>query len=119
MLLENVRQYCLSKNGSNECLPFGNDTLVFKVNIKIFCLLSLVSPFFINLKAAPIKVIELIEEFAEIKPGYHMNKKHWITVDLNGKIPDKFIYDLIDQSYNLVYQGLTGKQKKGIEKIDN
>ncbi|MCB9248615.1 MAG: MmcQ/YjbR family DNA-binding protein [Ignavibacteriales bacterium] len=116
MEIEDLRKHCLAKIGANESLPFGEDTLVFKVAEKMFCLLSLVPPFAISLKAEPIKVIELREEFEEIKPGYHMNKKHWITVDLEGSLPKKFIFNLVDESYDLVYKKLTKKQKSEVDK---
>ncbi|MBK8944459.1 MAG: MmcQ/YjbR family DNA-binding protein [Ignavibacteriae bacterium] len=116
MELEKLREYCLTKNGVKEDFPFDNETLVFKVGSKMFCLVSLESPLRINLKCEPEDVINLIEEHEEILPGYHMNKKYWITIKLNGKLGNKFIFKLIDDSYNLVFEKLPKKERDLIEK---
>ncbi len=109
MSVEEVRKYCLVKNGVSESFPFDEQTLVFKIANKMFCLLSIFPPFSINLKGDPDKIIELKEEHEEIKPGFHMNKKHWITIGLEGNLDKNFIESLIDDSYNLVSKGLTQK----------
>ena len=116
MDLEIIREYCLKKSGVTESLPFNDDTLVFKVISKIFCLANLNPPYSINLKCDPETAIELREKYESVKPGYHMNKKHWNTVELDGNISDEEIYSWIDGSYDLVSQSLTGKEKKLLQK---
>lgn len=96
-----------------ESFPFDNDTLVFKVAGKMFALASLEKhPLTVNLKCDPEKALELREQFEEIKPGYHMNKQHWNTVTTEGKLGYNFICELIDNSYNLIVQSLSKKQKQ-------
>lgn len=112
MNVENVREYCLKKKAVTESFPFDDTTLVFKVVDKIFALLSLDYPHSINLKCDPQKAIELREYYDEIKPGYHMNKTHWNTVELTGTLNDKLIKELIDHSYDLVAFKLPKKIKE-------
>ena len=104
MDIDTIREYCLVKPGKvKEDMPFGEDTLVFRVQGKIFILISLMArPLSINLKCDPEKAIELRERYDSIRPGYHMNKKHWNTVVLDGKIPTKEVLAMIDHSYALV-----------------
>lgn len=113
MDLEQARIYCLNKAGTEEGLPFGPDALVFKVAGKMFALIGLGnSPSSINLKCDPDQAIELREKYAEVTPGYHMNKNHWNTVLLEGSIPDSEILQMIDHSYNLVVAGLPAKVRQ-------
>jgi len=104
MDIEQLREYVLQKPSVTEGFPFGEDTLVFKVNEKIFLLTGLdSSPLQFNVKCDPDKAIELREEFPEnILPGYHMNKKHWNTVVVDGTVPNKLLKEMIDCSYALV-----------------
>lgn len=104
MNAEDIREYVLKKNNVTEGFPFGEDTLVFKVNAKIFALVSLsASPLQFNVKCDPDKAIELREEYPEnILPGYHMNKKHWNTIIADGRLPKKLILEMLDDSYKLV-----------------
>jgi len=102
MDLESLRDYCISKKGASESFPFGDDTLVFKASSKIFALVNLDGEPSINLKCDPDFALELRERYASVIPGYHMNKKHWNTVILDGTIPDKEIFSWIDHSYELV-----------------
>ncbi|OSZ81372.1 MmcQ-like protein [Chitinophagaceae bacterium IBVUCB2] len=103
MDIESLRQYCLSKPGVEETLPFGPDTLVFKVAGKIFLLTGLDSEELrFNVKCDPDKAIELREEFPCVLPGYHMNKKHWNTVVVDGSVSTKQLKEWIDDSYDLV-----------------
>jgi predicted DNA-binding protein (MmcQ/YjbR family) len=102
MNIEILREYCLSKKDVTEGLPFGDDTLVFKRNEKIFVLANLDGDLSINLKCDPALALELREKYESVIPGYHMNKKHWNTVFADGTIPDKEIFEWIDYSYNLV-----------------
>jgi predicted DNA-binding protein (MmcQ/YjbR family) len=107
MNIEIIREYCIAKKDAEECFPFGDDTLVLKVNGKIFALVNLDGDLSINLKCTPSLALELREKYRSVVPGYHMNKKHWNTVYVDGTIPDKNIFEMIDHSYNLV----AGKKK--------
>ncbi|MDT0688100.1 MmcQ/YjbR family DNA-binding protein [Autumnicola psychrophila] len=120
MDIEIFRNYCLAKKAVTEELPFGPDSLVFKVMGRMFALASLNDvPLRINLKCDPEKAIELREEHEEtILPGYHMNKKHWNSLILDGRLRPEIIFDLTDHSYNLVVAGLTGKQRKELENLE-
>lgn len=106
MNVETLREYCLAKPGVTEGLPFGEDTLVFKVGDKIFLLTGLDKPISFNVKCDPDRAIELREKFSEIIPGYHMNKKHWNTVYYNGSLSESFLKEIIDHSYELVFNSL-------------
>ena len=100
---EEFREYCLAKPRVTEAMPFGEDTLVFKVAGKIFALLSLDAvPPRANLKCDPDRALELRDRYEQVLPGYHMNKKHWNTVTLDGEIPARTIAEMIDYSYDLV-----------------
>ena len=104
MNVEELREYVLQKPGVTEGFPFGEDTLVFKVKDKVFLLIGLdASPLQFNVKCDPDKAIELREEFpGAILPGYHMNKKHWNTVIVEGTLSKKQLKEMIDHSYTLV-----------------
>lgn len=115
MDLEKIREYCLSKLGVTECFPFDQQTLVFKVGGKMFALIDVEIPESINVKCDPEKAIELRERYPAILPGYHMNKKHWNTVQLNQGLSDQLILSFLNESYQLVYQSLTKKQRSEIE----
>jgi predicted DNA-binding protein (MmcQ/YjbR family) len=112
MDLETIRIYCLEKEWKiAEEFPFGEEVLVFKVCGKIFLLANLTShPTTLNLKCEPERAIELRERHAAVQPGYHMNKKHWNTVTLDGSIPDKEVLAMIDHSYELVVRMLPKRQ---------
>ena len=111
MDIEEIRAYCLTKNGTEESFPFDNTTLVVKVGGKIFILISLEGDISMNLKCDPEKAIELRESNPAIIPGWHMNKKHWNTVIMDGSVSKKLILEMIDHSYDLIYQSLPGKQR--------
>jgi predicted DNA-binding protein (MmcQ/YjbR family) len=100
--LESFRDHCLKKKGATEEFPFGVDTLVFKVNGKMFALTDIESFERINLKSLPEDAAQLREQYPAVQPGYHMNKKHWNTVIMDGSVPDKLVKEWIDQSYSLV-----------------
>lgn len=102
MDIESLRDYCISLKGVEESFPFGEDTLVFKANKKIFALVNLDGDLSINLKCDPALALELRERHSSVIPGYHMNKKHWNTVHIDGTIPDKDIFSWINHSYELV-----------------
>jgi predicted DNA-binding protein (MmcQ/YjbR family) len=100
--IEILREYCLNKSEATEGFPFGEETLVFKIHGKIFALVNIVGDLSVNLKCDPDLAVELREQYPAVIPGYHMNKKHWNTVNLDGSIPDKEIFNWIDFSYDLV-----------------
>ena len=89
-----------------EGLPFGEDTLVFKVGEKLFLLTSISDPTSFNVKCDPERAVELREEHSEVIPGYHMNKKHWNTVHTDGNLTRRQLCEMIDQSYELVFNSL-------------
>ena len=102
MDIETLRDYCISKKDSKESFPFGVDTLVFKVKEKIFALVNLDGNLSINLKCDPAFAIDLRERYSSVTPGYHMNKKHWNSILLDGSIPDREVFSWIDHSYDLI-----------------
>lgn len=102
MDIEILRDYCIAKKEATESFPFGEDTLVFKVKGKIFALANLDGEPSVNLKCDPAFALELRERYPSVTPGYHMNKKHWNTVILDGSVPDKEVFSWIDHSYKLV-----------------
>ena len=109
MNIEELRDYCLAKPYVTESFPFDEVTLVFKVAGKMFALTGLEKiPPSVNLKCDPEKSLELQEIYDSVKPGYHMNKKHWITVSFLD-LKTSFLHELIDHSYDLVVKSLTKK----------
>ena len=117
-MLESIYEYCRGKAFAEEGFPFDQNTLVFKVSGKIFILLSLeATPLQINLKCNPLRAIELRENHSSVIPGYHMNKKHWNTVILDGSISNSLIFDMINHSYELVVNGLSKTQKEAIQSV--
>lgn len=113
MNIEEFREYCLFKKYVTECFPFDEVTLVFKVANKMFALSGLEHhPSTVNLKCNPEKSIELRAEYPEIIAGFHMSKKHWNTITIEGNIPNKMIVELIDHSYDLVVKGMTKRRQK-------
>lgn len=115
--IEEFREFCLAKKGVTEELPFGPDTLVYKVAGKIFALTSLDTEVFkVSLKCEPNFAIELREQFEYIVGGYHLNKKHWNTV--NGDVsPTKQLMELTNHSYEIVVEGLPKKIKLELESL--
>ncbi len=112
MNIEEIRDYCLAKYGAEESMPFGDDTVVFKVGGKMFALLGL-GMIILNLKCDPERSLLLREEYNSIREGYHMNKRLWNTLHLNeGRLPNKLIIELIDHSYNLVKASLPKKMRE-------
>lgn len=109
MNIEELRDYCIAKVGVTEELPFGPDTLVFKVAGKVFLLVGLdqVGDLSFNVKCDPDYAIELRDHHeATVMPGYHMNKKHWNTVFINRELSDQKLFSLVDHSYELVFRAL-------------
>ena len=109
MNLEELRDYCLQKPGTSEGLPFGDDTLVFKVGGKMFLLAGISAGISFNVKCDSELAIELRERYTEVKPGYHMNKKMWNTVFMDGILTNKHLLEMIDHSYELVFSSLPKK----------
>ena len=117
MHIEELREYCLSKQGATEEMPFGPETVVFKVGGKVFLLVGLdqIDDVSFNVKCDPEHAVSLREEFEHtVIPGYHMNKKHWNTVYCNRQLNDRRLQELIDHSYALVFQSLPRSVKEGI-----
>jgi predicted DNA-binding protein (MmcQ/YjbR family) len=123
--MKNIKQYVLSKPFSTESFPFGEGVSVFKVNNKLFALLSLGKPdlqqvdkpvyWWLNLKCDPQEAVMLRDIFPAVIPGYHMNKLHWNTVILDGSIPVGEIERMIDNSFNLVVGNLPKQQQRAIQ----
>ncbi|MBC8111020.1 MAG: MmcQ/YjbR family DNA-binding protein [Verrucomicrobia bacterium] len=115
MNLETLRQYCLTKEGASEDMPFDDNILCFRVLNKIFALTDFTSnPTSVNLKCDPEKVILLREQYNCVIPGYHMNKKHWNTVILDDSVTDTLVQRWIDDSYILVVKTLSKSQKQNL-----
>ena len=118
MELEKLRAYLLNKKCAIEDFPFGPEVMVFKVMGKMFALVALEeSPQRINLKCDPDLAMHFRAMYEAVKPGYHMNKKHWNTITLNGSIHDKEIFMMIDDSYNLVVKGLNKADREKLRGI--
>ena len=107
MTLEKLRAYSLSLPATDESMPFDDNTLVFKVGGKMFALIDITDSKSVNLKCDPNKIIDLQERFCGVLPGYHMNKKHWITVLLNEDVSDTLVMEWIRDSYFLVFNKLS------------
>jgi len=102
MNIEELRDFCLSLPGVTEHFPFDETTLVFKVNGKMFALTDLEGPLSVNLKCDPELALELREHYPAVRPGYHMNKQHWNTVDIDGSVSDSLLREWIMISYKLI-----------------
>jgi len=121
MNIQQLYEFCLSKKGVTEHFPFNDDALVFKVGGKMFCLTSLKewekgTPT-LNLKCDPEKALELRAEYQAIRPGYHMSKIHWNTIDFNSDVSDKRMCEFITDSYDLVFKSLTKKVQDEIQNL--
>lgn len=111
MDIETVREYCLQKKGTKECLPFDDTSLVIKVMDKMFILICLDGDNRICLKCDPERAIELREHYHAIEGAYHFNKKYWIQIALNSDVNETLIKELIDHSYHEVIKKFTRKLK--------
>lgn len=112
MNLAQFQEYCLALPGVTEEFPFGEETLVYKVAGKMFALSSLENFETVNLKCDPEEAVELRERYEGVTPGYHMNKKHWNTVDVHSGIPNKLLLEWIRKSYDLVVASLPKKERE-------
>jgi predicted DNA-binding protein (MmcQ/YjbR family) len=108
------RDYCLKKSGATEDTPFDENTLCFKIGGKIFAIIDIVDFQSVNLKCDPERAVELREQFEGIQPGYHMNKKHWNTVLINGSVSDKLILELVDHSFDLVLNSFSKAKRDNL-----
>jgi len=111
MNIEELRNYCLTHKGATEALPFDNRTLVFSVKGKMFCATDIEDFELINIKCEPEEAILLREMYADVIPGFHMNKKHWNSIITAGSLPNQLIEKWITDSYNLVVAGMPKKHR--------
>lgn len=115
MNLEQFRNYCLSKKAATEDLPFDETTLAFRIGNKIFAITDLERlPFRVNLKCDPERAVEMRERYDCVTPGYHMNKKHWNSIEPDSDLPDEILIELIDHSYDLVFSSLKKSERDRI-----
>jgi predicted DNA-binding protein (MmcQ/YjbR family) len=118
MNIEEITDHCLGKKGVTEEFPFNEETLVFKVMGKMFVFISLERiPLQVNLKCDPELVGELREKYSAVQPGYHMNKKHWNTIMIDGSLKRNLILKWIDHSYDLVVAGLKKADREKLLKM--
>ncbi len=117
MNIEEFRDLCNSFEGVTEGYPFDDKTLAFKVMGKIFALTDVDEFDSINLKCDPVKAATLRDLYPEVKPGYHMNKRHWNTIDPHGYLSDVLIKEWIKDSYDLVVESLPRKDQRKVEKM--
>jgi len=116
MDFKQLQTYLLSKPGVIEERPFGPDTLVYKVMGKMYALVGEdTSPLRLNLKCDPDEALALRDMYTAVTPGYHMNKKHWNSVYLDGSLPEAEIRRMVDNSYNLVVQGLKKAEREALQ----
>lgn len=118
MNIEEFREFCIGMKGVTEELPFDENTLVFKVMGKMFALTGMDNFVSVNVKCDPEKAIELREEYNAVKPGYHMNKKHWNTIEVNSDMADQELRDWVLHSYDLVVAKLPKKTREELRSIE-
>jgi predicted DNA-binding protein (MmcQ/YjbR family) len=108
-----LRAWCLQQPGAIEDFPFGPETSVFKVSGKMFALSQLDrSPLAVSLKCEPELAVALRDSYPAIRPGYHLNKRHWNTLTLDGTLPDQFVRELIEDSYDLIVSALPKRTRE-------
>lgn len=112
MNIEDVQAYCVSLPHATEDMPFGDEWVTFRVGGKVFCLAYIVGEPFVNLKCDPDEALDIREAFSAVTPAYHMNKRLWNTVKLDGTVSDSMIRAWIKKSYTLVAKGLTRKKRE-------
>jgi predicted DNA-binding protein (MmcQ/YjbR family) len=112
---DELRRWCLARPGATEEFPFGPEVSVFKVAGKIFALSGLSSrPLEVSVKCDPELAVDLRNTYAAIRPGYHLNKRHWNTITLDGSLPDETVVQLLEDSYDLVVAGLPRVKRKAL-----
>ena len=117
MNIEELRNYCISKRGVTESFPFDETTLVFKVMNKMFLLTDIENDLSMNVKCDPEKAVQLREQYSCVLPGYHMSKKHWNTVNIDGSLSDNLIKEWIDDSYNLIVNKMPKKIQEELKSL--
>lgn len=117
MTIDALQAYCALKPGVSWDAPFGPETLVFRVAGKIFAIAPLDHFVTINLKCDPERAVELRERHEGIIPGWHMNKRHWNTVDVTGSVPHRLLLELIDHSYELVRETLPKMVRESLKVV--
>lgn len=118
MDIETFRNYCLGRFAATEDMPFDNETLVFRIGQKMFALVNVERFDSVNLKCDPERALELRERYAGIQPGWHMNKKHWNTVQLFSDVPDSLLLELVDHSYALVRASLPKALRQELDALE-
>ncbi len=117
---DDARQYLLGQGEAYEDFPFGPDVAVMKVLNKMFATLAMEDGLArMNLKCDPDEAVILRDIFPAVLPGYHMNKRHWNTVLLDGSIPRGELERMIDNSYGLVVSGLPARERKALQRRTN
>ena len=112
MTADALRRRCLKRPGATEEFPFGEQTSVFKVGGKMFALSALESrPLRVSIKCEPDLAEGLRATYPAIQPGYHLNKRHWVTITLDGSVADETVFGLVEDSYDLVVAGLPARQR--------
>jgi len=112
---EKLRTYCLQRRGADEDFPFGEEVAVYKVMGKVFALLPVqADPPTISLKCDPVLAVMLRETYPAVTAGYHLNKRHWNSIEVDGSVPDDEIEEWIDHSYDQVVKGLTKAQREAL-----
>lgn len=114
---EQLKNYVMSKKATEETFPFGPDAAVYKVLGKMFALMPVGDPLSISLKCDPDFADVLRDTYDAVQPGYHMNKRHWNTVSIDGSIPDDEIEEMVDESYRLVVAKMTRKDQKKLDEL--
>jgi predicted DNA-binding protein (MmcQ/YjbR family) len=110
-----LRDACLAFEGSAETFPFGPETSVFKVSGKVFAIARLAEePLRVSLKCEPLLAEQLREAHEAVIPGYHLNKRHWNTVIIDGSLPDRTIKDMIEDSYDLIVSKLPRSRRRAL-----
>jgi predicted DNA-binding protein (MmcQ/YjbR family) len=111
-----LRAWCLAQPGAVEEFPFGPEHSVFKVAGKMFALSALDrEPLNVSMKCEPELAVQLRNTYPEIRPGYHLNKRHWNTIALDGELPDQMVRDLVEDSYDLVFGALPKRTRERID----
>lgn len=118
MDVEEFRSYCLAKPGTTEDMPFGPSVVTYRVMGKIFAFSALDAiPHSVSLKSDPERAIELREQYDAIQGAYHLNKKHWSSIRMDGSVPVSVVRSMIDESYRLVVSGLRTSERAALDAL--
>lgn len=120
ILRNNIIEYCLNKNGATKDYPFGPEPMVIKISGKMFALIfeNKGESSYINLKCDPVIAENLREQHENVRPGYHMNKKHWNTITMDGSLPESDVFAMIDHSYDMVVKKLPKVLRESILELN-